>query len=166
MQVWHGLVIATVSLLLQTCLFAVISYLFSRHRANECERILKAAKPPAPEPSPADHHSPVAKETKGPLWESSAPASKPCYRHYSDTSSDSSDSSDSAPSTCQAPKDLNYTQVVFSASGGLKSESVRDYQNLNETTDYVNINPESHKTNVWSFVNHASEPVEYTQVAL
>lgn len=31
MKLWHGLVIAVVSLILQACLFAAISYLLSRH---------------------------------------------------------------------------------------------------------------------------------------
>uniref|UniRef100_A0A8D0W7T0 Regulator of hemoglobinization and erythroid cell expansion n=1 Tax=Sus scrofa TaxID=9823 RepID=A0A8D0W7T0_PIG len=84
----------------------------------------------------------------------------------SDTSSDSSDSSDSSPPTHQATKDVNYTQVIFSAPGGRRNESVLDYENIKETTDYVNVNPKSHKPNFWAFVNPASEPVEYTQVAL
>uniref|UniRef100_A0A8D0YH12 Regulator of hemoglobinization and erythroid cell expansion n=2 Tax=Sus scrofa TaxID=9823 RepID=A0A8D0YH12_PIG len=84
----------------------------------------------------------------------------------SDTSSDSSDSSDSSPPTHQATKDVNYTQVIFSAPGGRRNESVLDYENIKETTDYVNVNPKTHKPNFWAFVNPASEPVEYTQVAL
>uniref|UniRef100_A0A8C3WF10 Regulator of hemoglobinization and erythroid cell expansion n=1 Tax=Catagonus wagneri TaxID=51154 RepID=A0A8C3WF10_9CETA len=84
----------------------------------------------------------------------------------SDTSSDSSDSSESSPPTCQATKDVNYTQVIFSAPGGGRNDSVLDYENIKEATDYVNVNPKSHKPNFWTFVNPVSEPVEYTQVAM
>uniref|UniRef100_A0A8C9JNS2 Regulator of hemoglobinization and erythroid cell expansion n=1 Tax=Panthera tigris altaica TaxID=74533 RepID=A0A8C9JNS2_PANTA len=122
MKFWHGLVIAVVSLILQTCLFAAINYLLSRHMDD------------------------------------------------SDTSSGSSNSSDvsgSLPPTCQATKDVNYTQVVFSAPGGLKTEPALDYENIKETTDYVNVNPKSHRPNFWTFVTPAnSESVEYTQVAM
>uniref|UniRef100_A0A671EUA6 Regulator of hemoglobinization and erythroid cell expansion n=1 Tax=Rhinolophus ferrumequinum TaxID=59479 RepID=A0A671EUA6_RHIFE len=87
-----------------------------------------------------------------------------------DTSSDSSDTSDSSsrsPPTCQATKDVNYTQVIFSATGGRENESAPDYENVKEAIDYVNINPKSHKHNLWTCVNPAvSEPVEYTQVAV
>ncbi|KAM9612795.1 regulator of hemoglobinization and erythroid cell expansion protein isoform 2-T2 [Trichechus inunguis] len=170
MQVWHGLVIAAVSLLLQTCLLAVINYLLNRHMAEKNEQILKAAKLPAPQLSPAHQHPPAAKETEGTPAERSIPVSDLRDRHDSNISSDSSDSSDSSeksPSRCQAPKDVNYTQVVFSAAGGLESESALDYENLNEATDYVNVNPKGHKTNFWTVVNRdASEPAEYTQVVV
>lgn len=67
----------------------------------------------------------------------------------------------------KATKNMNYAQVVFSATKGLKSESSLDYENIKETTDYVNVNPKSHKPNFWTFAKPAdSEPVEYTQVAL
>lgn len=62
---------------------------------------------------------------------------------------------------------MNYTQVVFSATGRLKNKSALDYENIKETTDYVNIDPQSHTYNSWTFVNPAvSEPVEYTEVAM
>lgn len=62
---------------------------------------------------------------------------------------------------------MNYTQVIFSATGGRKNESAPDYENVKEATDYVNINPKNHEHNLWTFVNPAvSEPVEYTQVAM
>uniref|UniRef100_A0A8C0JWP4 Regulator of hemoglobinization and erythroid cell expansion n=1 Tax=Canis lupus dingo TaxID=286419 RepID=A0A8C0JWP4_CANLU len=122
MKVWHGLVIAVVSFILQACLFTAINYLLCRNMDG------------------------------------------------SDTSSDSSnssDNSDSSPQNCQATKDVNYTQVVFSTPGGLKNESALDYENLKETTDYVNVYPKSYKPNFWTFANPAdSEPVEYTQVAM
>uniref|UniRef100_A0A452SBD1 Regulator of hemoglobinization and erythroid cell expansion n=1 Tax=Ursus americanus TaxID=9643 RepID=A0A452SBD1_URSAM len=119
MKLWHGLVIAVVSLVLQACIFAAISYLLSRHMDD------------------------------------------------SDTSSDSSDSSDSSGSSSPATKDMNYTQVVFSTPGGLKNESALDYENIKETTDYVNVNPKSRKPNFWTSLNPADpEPVEYTQVAM
>ena len=67
----------------------------------------------------------------------------------------------------KATKDVNYTQVVFSAPGGLKTEPALDYENIKETTDYVNVNPKSHRPNFWTFVTPAnSESVEYTQVAM
>nr|KAF6414200.1 regulator of hemoglobinization and erythroid cell expansion [Molossus molossus] len=122
MKLWHGLVIAVVSLVLQACLLTAINYLLSRHMGD------------------------------------------------SDTSSESSYTSNracSSPPTCQATKDVNYTQVVFSDTGGLETESALDYENVKEETDYVNVNPKSHKHNFWTFVNPAlSEPVEYSQVAM
>uniref|UniRef100_A0A8C7BPE5 Regulator of hemoglobinization and erythroid cell expansion n=1 Tax=Neovison vison TaxID=452646 RepID=A0A8C7BPE5_NEOVI len=122
MKLWHGLVIAAVSLILQACLFAAIGYLFSRHMDDS---------------------------------------------NTSSGSSDSSNSSGSSSPTCQATKNMNYAQVVFSATKGLKSESSLDYENIKETTDYMNVNPKSHKPNFWTFAKPAdSEPVEYTQVAL
>ncbi|XP_047560921.1 regulator of hemoglobinization and erythroid cell expansion protein isoform X1 [Lutra lutra] len=212
MKLWHGLVIAVVSLILQACLFAAIGYLLSRHMAKESERLLKGARLQAPNPSPAHHQLLPAKE-KTP----STSVSEPRYRHGlcislphlalrgwlclslfpssfhcvhplltppgspwknsfyfslddSDTSSGSSDSSDSSgssPPACQAMKNMNYAQVVFSVTKELKNESSLDYENIKETTDYVNVNPKSHKPNFWTFAKPAdSEPVEYTQVAL
>ncbi|XP_025710944.1 regulator of hemoglobinization and erythroid cell expansion protein isoform X2 [Callorhinus ursinus] len=75
MKLWHGLVIAVVSLVLQACLFAAISYLLSRHMAKESERILKGARLQAPRPSPAHHQLlAVKEETPG------IPASEPHYK--------------------------------------------------------------------------------------
>uniref|UniRef100_A0A8C6CS05 Regulator of hemoglobinization and erythroid cell expansion n=1 Tax=Moschus moschiferus TaxID=68415 RepID=A0A8C6CS05_MOSMO len=115
MEVWHGIVIAVVSLILQACVLSVINFLLSRHMDD------------------------------------------------SDTSSDSSDSSNSSPpTTCQVTKDVNYTQVVFAAPGDRRNDSVLDYENIKEATDYVNVNPKSHKSNFWT----VSDPVEYTQVVM
>ncbi|XP_058165309.1 regulator of hemoglobinization and erythroid cell expansion protein [Dasypus novemcinctus] len=178
MKLWHGLVIAAVSLFLQACLLATTSYLLGRHMASKSEQILQAARLQAPGPSPASRHPPAPKETETQA-ERSTIVGDPHYRDDSDTSSDSSDSSDGLPSTHQAldppflcffpkiPKEVNYTQVVFSAPGAPKNESALDYENLKETTDYVNVNPKSHKPNFWIFANPAaSEQVEYAQVAL
>lgn len=64
-------------------------------------------------------------------------------------------------------KDVNYTQVVFAAPGDRRNDSVLDYENIKEATDYVNVKPKSHKPNFWTFVNPAvSEPVEYSQVVM
>lgn len=64
-------------------------------------------------------------------------------------------------------KDVNYTQVVFAAPGDRRNDSVLDYENIKEATDYVNVNPKRHKPDFWTFVNPAvSEPVEYTQVVM
>ncbi|XP_019608012.2 regulator of hemoglobinization and erythroid cell expansion protein [Rhinolophus sinicus] len=170
MKLWQGLVIAVVSLILQACLLTVVNYLLGRHMAKENERLLKRARLQVPRPSPAHHHSPAAQEMKETRAERSTPVSEPRYRDDDDTSSDSSDTSDSSsgsPPTCQATKDVNYTQVIFSATGGRKNESAPDYENVKEATDYVNINPKNHEHNLWTFVNPAvSEPVEYTQVAM
>uniref|UniRef100_A0A8D2DY49 Regulator of hemoglobinization and erythroid cell expansion n=1 Tax=Sciurus vulgaris TaxID=55149 RepID=A0A8D2DY49_SCIVU len=154
MKLWHGLVIAVLSLLLQICLLIALNYLLSRNIAHQSERILKEARLQAPEPNPARHQVPLNKET----WTESALH----YRRDSNTSSDSSVSSAILPSTFQAIKDVSYTPVVFSAP-----ESVLDYENIKEATDYVNVTPENHKPNFWTPVNAAfSEPVEYTQVAV
>uniref|UniRef100_A0A9L0JD28 Regulator of hemoglobinization and erythroid cell expansion n=1 Tax=Equus asinus TaxID=9793 RepID=A0A9L0JD28_EQUAS len=89
------------------------------------------------------------------------------HMDVSNPSSDSSDSNDSSPPTRQDTKHVNYTQVTFSDPGGLENDSALDYENMKEATDYVNVNPKSHKPNLWTFVNPAvSEQVEYTQVAL
>ncbi|XP_045039415.2 regulator of hemoglobinization and erythroid cell expansion protein isoform X2 [Desmodus rotundus] len=103
MKLWHGLVIAMVSLVLQACLLVAINCLLSRHMAKKNEQLLKRARLQAPRPSPSQHHSPASQkmETRA---ERSTPVSEPHYRHGSDTSSDSSDTSDSAsssPPTCQ-----------------------------------------------------------------
>nr|XP_006215533.1 regulator of hemoglobinization and erythroid cell expansion protein [Vicugna pacos] len=165
MKLWHGMVMAAVSLILQACLLAAINYLLSRHIVKENERILKRARLQIS--SSAHHHPPAAKEVKETGAKRSTPVSEPRYQDDSDTSSNSSDSSDSSSPTHQATKDVNYTQVVFSAPGGRRNDSVLDYENIKETTDYVNVNPKSHKPNFWTFVNPAvSEPVEYTQVAV
>ncbi|KAM7235346.1 hypothetical protein CapIbe_014166 [Capra ibex] len=188
MEVWHGVVIAVVSLILQACLLAVINYLLSRHMGNwlsvppgppqgpfpspqqakENERILKGARSQAPSFSPADCCPPAAKERKETRAERNVLVPEPRCRHDSDTSSDSSDSSNSSPpTTSQVTKDVNYTQVVFAAPGERRNDSVLDYENIKEATDYVNVNRKSHKPNIWTFVNPAvSEPVEYTQVVM
>ncbi|XP_053523974.1 regulator of hemoglobinization and erythroid cell expansion protein isoform X2 [Artibeus jamaicensis] len=169
MKLWHGLVIAVVSLVLQACLLAAINYLLSRHMAKKNEQLLKRARLQDPRHSPAQHHSPAAqkKETSA---ERSTPVSEPHCRNDSDTSSDSSEASDSAsilPPTCQTTKNVNYTQVVFSATGGRKNKSALDYENIKEATDYVNVNPRRHKHNFLNPVNPAvSKPVEYSIAAL
>ncbi|XP_016071394.1 PREDICTED: uncharacterized protein C1orf186 homolog [Miniopterus natalensis] len=150
MKLWHGLVIAIVSLVLQACLIAAINYLLSRYMAKENEQLLKRAWLQAPRPSHAHSHSPAAQEMKETQAERSTLVSEPRYRSESDTSSESSDASNRASSSLppgQAYKDVNYTQVVFSAAGDLKRESFSDYENMKEGTDYVNINPRSHKHN-------------------
>ncbi|KAM5144634.1 regulator of hemoglobinization and erythroid cell expansion protein [Callospermophilus lateralis] len=160
MKLWHGLVIAVLSLFLQICLLMALNYLLSRNIAHQSERILKEARIQVRERSPSPRPFPLAKET----WKEPAPQ----YRHESNTSSDSSISSVSLnnpatlPSTFQAIKDVNYTPVVFSAP-----ESVLDYENIKEATDYVNVNPEKPKPKIWTSVNASFiDPVEYTQVAV
>ncbi|KAM5295194.1 regulator of hemoglobinization and erythroid cell expansion protein [Glossophaga mutica] len=155
MKLWHGLVIAVVSFVLQACLLTTINYLLSRHMAKKNEQLLKRARfqdprPQDPRPSPIQHHSPAAQKMEAQA-ERSTPVSEPRHRNDSDTSSDSSDTSDStssSPPTCQTTKDVNYTQVVFSATGGRKNKSALYYENIKEATDYVNVDPRSHKHNV------------------
>nr|XP_014684632.2 LOW QUALITY PROTEIN: regulator of hemoglobinization and erythroid cell expansion protein [Equus asinus] len=167
MKLWHGLRSQGCPLILQSCLLAAITCLLGRHMANKNERNLKRARHQAPRPSPTHQHPPAAKGMKGTLAERSTPASEPRHRHVSNPSSDSSDSNDSSPPTRQDTKHVNYTQVTFSDPGGLENDSALDYENMKEATDYVNVNPKSHKPNLWTFVNPAvSEQVEYTQVAL
>ncbi|XP_036923085.1 regulator of hemoglobinization and erythroid cell expansion protein [Sturnira hondurensis] len=169
MKLWHGLMIAVVSLVLQTCLLAAINHLLSRHMAKKNEQLLKRARLQDARPSPAQHHSPAAQKMETQAARST-PVSEPHCRNDSDTSSDSSGTSDSAsssPPTCQTTKDVNYTQVVFSATGGRKNKAALDYENVKETTDYINVNPRSHKHNFLTPVNPAvSKPVEYSVVAL
>uniref|UniRef100_A0A2K5QQ56 Regulator of hemoglobinization and erythroid cell expansion n=2 Tax=Cebus imitator TaxID=2715852 RepID=A0A2K5QQ56_CEBIM len=166
MELWHGLVIAVVSFFLQACLLVIFNYLLSRHMAHQSEEILKATRLQVPRPSPVHQHPPAAKEMET-QTEIDALVSDPCYRHDSDTSSDSSGGSCSSPPVCQATDHVDYTQVIFSAPGELKDDSALDYENIKEVTDYVNVNPKSHKPNFWNFVNPAlSEPVEYNQVAM
>ncbi|XP_063095787.1 regulator of hemoglobinization and erythroid cell expansion protein isoform X2 [Cavia porcellus] len=165
MQLWHGLVIAVVSLILQACLLTVAGYVFSRRIGHQNERVLQVVRMKAQESGPSPQPPLAAKETAEAWTERSTPLCAPRYRRESNTldSSDSSDSSDS----CQITKDVNYTQVVFSTPGGLNRESSLDYENIKEATDYVNVNPKSDKPNFWAFSNPAvSEPVEYTQVVI
>lgn len=62
----------------------------------------------------------------------------------------------------KATKDVNYTQVVFSAPGGQRNDSVLDYENIEEATDYINVKPKSHKPSFWTSVNPGVfERVEY-----
>lgn len=124
LKLWHGLVIAVVSLILQACLFAIINYLLSRHLAKENEQLLKRARLRVLRPNPAHRHSPAAQEMKETPAERGTPVSEPRCRDDSETSSDISDTSDnysSSPPTGQATKDVNYTQVVFSATGRQKN---------------------------------------------
>nr|XP_020036290.1 uncharacterized protein C1orf186 homolog isoform X2 [Castor canadensis]XP_020036291.1 uncharacterized protein C1orf186 homolog isoform X2 [Castor canadensis]XP_020036292.1 uncharacterized protein C1orf186 homolog isoform X2 [Castor canadensis]XP_020036293.1 uncharacterized protein C1orf186 homolog isoform X2 [Castor canadensis]XP_020036294.1 uncharacterized protein C1orf186 homolog isoform X2 [Castor canadensis] len=93
------------------------------------------------------------------------PVDLPFWRQSLLSTDDSDTSSDSSPPTCQATKDVNYTQVVFSAPEELNKESFLDYEDVKETMDYVNVNPKSHKPNNWTCPT-VSEPVEYTQVAM
>ena len=48
----------------------------------------------------------------------------------------------------KATKDVNYTQVVFSATGGRRNKPALDYENIKEATDYVNVSARSHKHNL------------------
>ncbi|XP_013378518.1 PREDICTED: uncharacterized protein C1orf186 homolog isoform X2 [Chinchilla lanigera] len=168
MELWHGLVIAVVSLMLQACLLIVTGYLLSQRIGQQSERMLKEARLQAQGSGPAHQPLLVAKETTETWTERSTPVSVPHYRRESSTSSDSSDSSDSkdsSPPSCQVTKDVNYTQVVFSTPGVRNREFALDYENIKEATDYVNVNPQSLKPNFWAFSNPTvSEPVEYTQV--
>ncbi|XP_004641245.1 uncharacterized protein C1orf186 homolog [Octodon degus] len=165
MELWHGIVIAVLSLVLQACLLTVAGYLLSLRIGRQNERMLKEARLQAQGPGPAPQPPSAAKETMETRTERSTPVSAPRYRRESSTSSDSSDSTDSSPPTCQVATDVHYTQVVFSTSGGLNKEFALDYENIKEATDYVNVNPQSHKPNFWAFSNPTvSEPVEYTQV--
>ncbi|XP_037384883.1 regulator of hemoglobinization and erythroid cell expansion protein-like [Talpa occidentalis] len=169
LEPWHGVVIAAVSLFLQASLLAALYCLFSRRLARHSERILKEVRSQDSRPSPDHHPSPATQEPKVTLAERSALVSDLHYRHGSDTSSDSSSSSSSSgssPPSHQANKDMNYTQVVFPDPGGLKNETALDYENIKEAKDYVNVNPQIRKPNIWTFVNpDVSETVEYTQVA-
>ncbi|KAM6165206.1 regulator of hemoglobinization and erythroid cell expansion protein [Erethizon dorsatum] len=170
MELWHGLVIAVVSLVLQACLLIVTGYLLSWRIGQQSERMLKEARLQAERSGPAHQPPPAAKKTAETWTEGSIPMSAPQYRRESSTSSDSSDSADNAdssPPTCQVTKDVNYTQVFFSTPGGLNREFALDYENIKEATDYVNVNPKSDEPNFWAFLNPAvSEPVEYTQVVI
>lgn len=56
MEVWHGVVIAVVSLILQACLLAVINYLLSRHMGNWLS--VPPGPPQGPFPSPQQDEPP------------------------------------------------------------------------------------------------------------
>ncbi|XP_012872855.1 PREDICTED: uncharacterized protein C1orf186 homolog [Dipodomys ordii] len=165
MELWHGVVIAIVSFFLQACLLLAITYLLTRHMAYQSEQILKETRLQAQRSRSAHRcHSPAAKETKETTTEQGTPASAPCFRYDSHTSSDSLDSS---PPTVQATKDVNYTQVFFSANGGRNKDPAWDYEDIKEATDYVNVIPKGHKPQFWTIMKPAiSEPVEYTKVAM
>ncbi|XP_014447336.1 regulator of hemoglobinization and erythroid cell expansion protein [Tupaia chinensis] len=215
MKLWHGIAIAAVSLLLQTCLLAVISYLLSRHMVSLIHLLPKLFLGPIPTQTLIDNLGNACEEGFGSssattssvvllllsLWGSAplfplllALLALPTFVSFSlllsllsfnpaqlslpeewflfspddsDTSSDSLDYSSSMPPTCQATKDVDYTQVAFLSPRGLKNVSSLDYENMTEATDYVNVDPKSRKLNLWTCVNPVVfEPVEYSQVAM
>ncbi|XP_050808258.1 regulator of hemoglobinization and erythroid cell expansion protein [Gopherus flavomarginatus] len=94
---------------------------------------------------------------------------RPCIRGDSGTSSDSSESSDSSPSTCQCPRSeerVDYTTLVFQATGRSASTG-GDYENMKMGADYVNVDPQKKKVDFWTCSSPvSSKPVEYTEVKL
>ena len=58
MEVWHGVVIAVVSLILQACLLAVINYLLSRHMGNWLGVLFPPGPPQGPFPIPQQDEPP------------------------------------------------------------------------------------------------------------
>ncbi|XP_048214202.1 regulator of hemoglobinization and erythroid cell expansion protein [Perognathus longimembris pacificus] len=164
MELWHGIVVATVSLFLQAGLLLAITHLLTRHIAYQSERILKETRLQAQWPRSAHHYPPAAKETKEIWTGQDTPGPAPCFKRDSRISSDSLDI---VPPTCQDTKGVNYTQVVFSANGGQKKDPAWDYEDIKEATDYVNVNPQGHKPSFWTVLKPAvSDPVEYTKVAM
>ncbi|XP_007481341.2 regulator of hemoglobinization and erythroid cell expansion protein [Monodelphis domestica] len=85
----------------------------------------------------------------------------------SDSSSESSDSSEGYPSTStsKAPRDVNYSTLVFPATDCQRALSPKNYENTKAAGDYVNVDPKNCKKNAWNF-SYSSEPVEYTEVAM
>ncbi|KAM4860795.1 regulator of hemoglobinization and erythroid cell expansion protein [Thomomys bottae] len=168
MELWHGFIIAAVSFFLQTCILLIITYLLTRHlgfqEAYQSEQILKETRLQAQQTRSAYYHVTAAKKTKETGTGPDTPVSSPCFKRDSYTSSDSLESS---PPIRQDSKDVNYTQVVFSANGEGNKDSSRDYEDIKEAEDYVNVYPKGHKPNFWTIMKPAiSEPVEYTKVAI
>lgn len=58
MEVWHGIVIAAVSLILQACLLAGTNYLLSRHMGNWLSVLFPPGPPQGPFPSPQQDEPP------------------------------------------------------------------------------------------------------------
>uniref|UniRef100_A0A452HKJ6 Uncharacterized protein n=1 Tax=Gopherus agassizii TaxID=38772 RepID=A0A452HKJ6_9SAUR len=88
------------------------------------------------------------------------------FKGDSGTSSDSSESSDSSPSTCQVRELVDYTSLVFQATGRSASTG-GDYENMKMGADYVNVDPQKKKVDFWTCSSPvSSKPVEYTEVKL
>ncbi|KAH1171105.1 regulator of hemoglobinization and erythroid cell expansion protein [Mauremys mutica] len=94
---------------------------------------------------------------------------RPRIRGDSGTSSDSSESSDSSPSTRQCPRSeegVDYTSLVFQATGRSAS-TAGDYENMKMGADYVNVDPQKRKVDFWTCSSPvSSNPGEYTEVKL
>ncbi|XP_074833422.1 regulator of hemoglobinization and erythroid cell expansion protein [Carettochelys insculpta] len=87
----------------------------------------------------------------------------------SDTSSDSSECFDQSPPTRQGPQSeegINYTSLVFQATGQ-NTSNTGDYENMKMGADYVNVDPQNRKLDFWTCSSPvSSKPVDYTEVKL
>ncbi|XP_051852721.1 regulator of hemoglobinization and erythroid cell expansion protein [Antechinus flavipes] len=169
-ELWHVMLIEVLAFFLQAVLFLLLYILLSRKIANYHGQVVKAARTQTPAPKkPKDKNdSPPSKKRGSKKLSGSALT----YRDDSidgDSSRDSFDNSEncSPPSSSKTPEDVNYSTLVFPATGYKMTLSSNDYENTKATDDYVNVDPKKSEFNTWDF-NHAfsSEPVEYAEVAM
>ncbi|XP_068930448.1 regulator of hemoglobinization and erythroid cell expansion protein [Petaurus breviceps papuanus] len=175
LPLWNIILIEVIAFLLQAVLLLILYFLLCRKIANHYSQMMKAAstqgqaQAQAPK-KPEGNCDPPASERTGSKRNVASPALT--YRDDSgsdsDSSSDSSDSSESCPpvSTSKAPKDMNYSTLVFPATVSRKILSPEDYENIKAAGDYVNVDPKKHMSNAWDFNCSFPEPVEYTEVAM
>ncbi|XP_043859087.1 regulator of hemoglobinization and erythroid cell expansion protein [Dromiciops gliroides] len=170
-ELWHIILIEVTAFLLQAALLLVLYILLRRQIANHCGQMVKAisAQVQAPKKPEGNNDTPALEKTGS---KRNVPGPALSYRDAngsdSDSSSDSSDSSESYPpaSTSKALKEINYSTLVFPATGCRKTLSPEDYENIKAAGDYVNVDPKKCKINAWNFNCSFSEPVEYTEVAM
>ncbi|XP_019402081.1 PREDICTED: uncharacterized protein C1orf186 homolog [Crocodylus porosus] len=91
------------------------------------------------------------------------------YEDDSETSSETSEDSDSSPPARQGPtsqEGVNYTTLLFAATGRGTGSS-GDYENMKTATDYVNVDPKKQKVDFWVCSSPTtSKSIEYTEVKL
>ncbi|KAM8999761.1 regulator of hemoglobinization and erythroid cell expansion protein [Sarcophilus harrisii] len=169
-EFWHVILIEVFNFFLQAILFLVLYILLSRKIANYHGQVVKATRTQAPAPeNPKDKNdSPPSKKTGSKMLSVSALT----YRDDiidGDSSGESFDNSEnySPPSSSKMPEDVNYSTMVFPATGYKMTLSSNYYENIKATDDYVNVDPKKSEFNTWDFNRtFSSEPEEYTEVAV
>ncbi|XP_074120771.1 regulator of hemoglobinization and erythroid cell expansion protein [Sminthopsis crassicaudata] len=169
-ELWHVILIEVFAFFLQAVLFLLLYIFLSRQIANYHGQVVKAARTQAQAPNkPKDKNdSPPSKKTGSKKLSGSSST----HRDNSsddDSSGESFDNSEnySPPSSIKTPEDVNYSTLVFPATGYKMTLSSTEYENIKATEDYVNVDPKKSESYTWD-VNHtfSSEPVDYTEVAM
>ncbi|XP_036611425.1 regulator of hemoglobinization and erythroid cell expansion protein [Trichosurus vulpecula] len=178
LSLWHIILTEVIAFLLQAVLLLILYILLRRQIANYYGQMVKVASAQAQAQAqaqapkkPEGNCDPPALEKRKSKRNVPGPAlaCRDDSDSDSDSSSDSSDSSESYPpaSISEAPKDMNYSTLVFPPTVSQKLLSPADYENIKAAGDYVNVNPKNCTNNAWNFnCSFSSEPVEYTEVAM